>query len=425
MSKIKYDTLYYNTGSGWQAVSHISFITPDTFIYQLPSLTNNTTVNYYFAATDSSVNQNRGVFPTNAPATYLTFKILPTAGVNVLLGRSAITDANNIENTAFTHSLNANGIVYDVYNWDEFSTYNFPSDYKTIFVYANSASAIDRYDTLSRALMTFLDLGTNADPKNLFMASDDFAYAGYGFQNEKPMLKFFEAYIRSGYIPQVNYPFYGGTDGIGGPDIYDYSYGSIIGFANSPIGENNVEIPVYSNSPDNIYNRACPSWYEADVSNPAISSQISFLFEDGPIAGHAYSYHNPCGIWLDNLIYKSFFLSFDLSQLSSSGIYSIIGDADTWFNILVSAEETNTGKINRVNIYPNPSNGKFTVNIPQSLNLKQASSLEIYDMVGRLIMSSIIQNQKIKIDLNNYPKGIYFVKIYNGEKIHLEKIVIQ
>jgi len=73
--------------------------------------------------------------------------------------------------------------------------------------------------------------------------------------------------------------------------------------------------------------------------------------------------------------------------------------------------------------YPNPSNGKFTF-LENSGNI---NSIEICNMLGEIIHNISYSNQQIshEIDLSSYPKGIYLVKLYDGERIHLEKLVIQ
>ncbi|NTW34264.1 MAG: T9SS type A sorting domain-containing protein [Bacteroidetes bacterium] len=80
---------------------------------------------------------------------------------------------------------------------------------------------------------------------------------------------------------------------------------------------------------------------------------------------------------------------------------------------------------NTINIFPNPSNGKFNLEVLG--NKGQITNLEIYNVLGELIYSSPIQKQQTsnEIDISNSPKGIYFVKIYNGEKVYSKKIVIQ
>jgi poly(3-hydroxybutyrate) depolymerase len=75
----------------------------------------------------------------------------------------------------------------------------------------------------------------------------------------------------------------------------------------------------------------------------------------------------------------------------------------------------------RINIYPNPTSGKFTVTSSGKI-----STIEIYNMLGVQIytLSNLSQETSKEIDLSNFPKGIYFAKIYDGNKNHTEKIVI-
>ena len=344
MSEILYDTLWYNTGSGWQALAS-SGKDLYTYTYQFPEIPNSTTVDYYFAAVDNSPAQNRGTLPVDAPDNYFTFKILPTYGVDILLATPGIIpgymDYDSIEFNKYTAAFDAFGINYDIYNWDEYNQYRFPDSYKTIFVYGNYMGHGDSEDTLGLAVMEFLDMGTNENPKNIFTATDQLANNSYSIPNHRPLRKYFEAYIRGGYIHQTYPPIFGGSDGIGGPDIFGYSNGSIIGVAGSPVGTQNLELPVYSDTPDNIENGPCPSWYEDEVTNPEISSWESFLFEDGPHNGNAFSKGNACGIWLDNLIYKSFFISFDISQFTNDAdINTMIEEALNWFGNTPTAGQT-------------------------------------------------------------------------------------
>ncbi len=377
MSGILSDTLYYNTGSGWEAITHSNLVEPNIYYYQLPELTNSTTLNYYFAATDNSAAQNRGTSPANAPDSCFSFKILPTDGVEVLLTFTSGQDYQNIEFPKYKMALDEANVIYDIYDWWEYDEYSFPEAYKAIFVYANSASGYFKYDTLSIALMNYMDSGTDENPKNVFMASDNFGFAEHGYPNDKPMTKFFSAYLRSGYHPQgtYGYPPYGGTNGLGGPDVWDYTNGSVIGVYGSPIGGPGIELPVYANSPDVIYARSCPSWYADEVTNPDISSYSTFLFEDGPgplVPGQAYCYHGVCALWLDNLIYKSFFTSFDISQFTEDeDINMIIGDAIEWFGI---------GSGSAVQI-PQGWSGLSSYMIPSDLDVEEIFAPIVDDMI--------------------------------------------
>ena len=74
---------------------------------------------------------------------------------------------------------------------------------------------------------------------------------------------------------------------------------------------------------------------------------------------------------------------------------------------------------NLFSIYPNPSTGKFNIEFS---NQQQITSVEIYNLLGE----SVFQKQNTnEIDLSSAAKGIYFVKVYAGEKIYTEKIIVE
>jgi hypothetical protein len=51
--------------------------------------------------------------------------------------------------------------------------------------------------------------------------------------------------------------------------------------------------------------------------------------------------------------------------------------------------------------------------------------MEIYNLQGERIYHSGITNTELDIDLSNQTSGLYFVKIYTGQAVHTNKIVIQ
>lgn len=335
VSGILYDTLYYNYGSGWLSTTHCSITEPDEFHYLIEDIPAGSIVFYYFTAVDGSENANRAVLD-NIDGLPLTYKTLPTEDANVLLlmpgNIPGYQDYQNREFPKYLMALDSLHVNYDVFNWAAYDSYRFPDCYDILITYSNTTGISAIHDTLSVAIMDFLDRGTISAPKNIFLASDDFASAQHGLPNHREMKRFFTAYVRGSYNVQPNPPIYGGDNGISGPDVLGYAYGSIIGVNGTPIGTEGVEINVYADDPDVILTGNCPEWYAQDVSNPEISSNYSFTFEDGPINGNAYSHGNGCAIWLDNLIYKSFFISFDISQFTNDNdILGMISDAMDWF----------------------------------------------------------------------------------------------
>lgn len=86
---------------------------------------------------------------------------------------------------------------------------------------------------------------------------------------------------------------------------------------------------------------------------------------------------------------------------------------------------TNENLLNQMaSIYPNPNNGEFYV---YSQNETIKLDIEIYNSFGQKIYkaSTLQPHSKNKIDFRTYSKGIYFIKIKDGESILTKKIVIQ
>jgi hypothetical protein len=79
-------------------------------------------------------------------------------------------------------------------------------------------------------------------------------------------------------------------------------------------------------------------------------------------------------------------------------------------------------------IFPNPSNGRFTLNINESSKAETKEggpfSISIMNIYGEYIYHSANNNDSV-IDISNQSKGIYFLKIENRNKIITEKVVVQ
>lgn len=74
-------------------------------------------------------------------------------------------------------------------------------------------------------------------------------------------------------------------------------------------------------------------------------------------------------------------------------------------------------------IFPNPSDGKMTIEIIGTENT--ISTVEIFNSIGTLVMKDNTMDTMINLDLGSCPKGIYFVRINTGSFEHTEKIIIQ
>lgn len=90
-------------------------------------------------------------------------------------------------------------------------------------------------------------------------------------------------------------------------------------------------------------------------------------------------------------------------------------NAETVFQLLNNPgfEQDNT-----IKIHPNPSQN--TVYINGNFSIK---TVELYDAQGRLLQSSMINENATTIDITNKSKGVYFVKVSTEKGIRVEKLV--
>jgi hypothetical protein len=76
-----------------------------------------------------------------------------------------------------------------------------------------------------------------------------------------------------------------------------------------------------------------------------------------------------------------------------------------------------------INVYPNPTEAKFTVQLNDNRLLLSKGKIEVYNEMGKRILKSDFRSQKSDLDLSGMPDGIYFVKVSDGVISHTEKIV--
>jgi hypothetical protein len=75
----------------------------------------------------------------------------------------------------------------------------------------------------------------------------------------------------------------------------------------------------------------------------------------------------------------------------------------------------------QLRVYPNPSNGQFTVSYPKEL---KGANIQIMDAVGRAVDFTIATKSNVdaSIRINGAAQGIYYLKITAGEEHFYQKI---
>ena len=77
-----------------------------------------------------------------------------------------------------------------------------------------------------------------------------------------------------------------------------------------------------------------------------------------------------------------------------------------------------------INIYPNPTTGKFYISVK---GLRNEASLNIIDVTGKVILNETLSSETTtkQVDFSTLPKGIYAVKVVSGDVVKISRIVVQ
>lgn len=73
-------------------------------------------------------------------------------------------------------------------------------------------------------------------------------------------------------------------------------------------------------------------------------------------------------------------------------------------------------------LFPNPSTGIFTLTTDNNIS----NDIEVYSIVGNVVLKQTATSPQLIVDMTGQPKGLYFVKITDSNKIaHTKRILIE
>ena len=96
----------------------------------------------------------------------------------------------------------------------------------------------------------------------------------------------------------------------------------------------------------------------------------------------------------------------DVTTCSSSAVVTVNVSTCTGIDELAA---------NNVTIYPNPNNG--IINITLSSELSKNSTLEIYDAIGKLIVTEYLSSELNTLNISNLSNGIYSFRVLNNNNM--------
>ncbi len=114
---------------------------------------------------------------------------------------------------------------------------------------------------------------------------------------------------------------------------------------------------------------------------------------------------------------------YDIVAMDNNNAWAVGGDfiyytnnADTLIIPMLIEEQ----QLNLFTIYPNPTNGKFTVNMASYTSYSQ---IQITDIKGNIISTGSATQNSWSIDITTQPSGIYFITIKTDDSIQTKKII--
>ena len=117
--------------------------------------------------------------------------------------------------------------------------------------------------------------------------------------------------------------------------------------------------------------------------------------------------------------------------VNQAGIYSVttvdlLGCQSTAYDtvfehICAGIEENDLSR--SLLIYPNPTDEMVFIKIPDNFLFSGISTITISDINGRLLINQTIHSEKTKINITDFAKGVYILKLSNDENTEVIRFV--
>ncbi len=133
---------------------------------------------------------------------------------------------------------------------------------------------------------------------------------------------------------------------------------------------------------------------------------------------------NPVCIWTPNtnLNDGTYYYTIEFSnQCGQSGSNHNFVQLFNDYNKTLNTTENEEIDTTEVSVYPNPSKGLFNVEMGSISN----ASLSVLDITGKVIVSKNAVSNRETLDLSNFTKGVYFLKIETSNHLITKKLMIE
>ncbi|MES2678284.1 MAG: GEVED domain-containing protein [Bacteroidota bacterium] len=110
--------------------------------------------------------------------------------------------------------------------------------------------------------------------------------------------------------------------------------------------------------------------------------------------------------------------------------YSLTGTDENGCSKVITINQTvvscvgineHSGTISGLNVYPNPNNGEFTIEVANGQN----KTIAIMDVTGRLLLTQTTVNDQLNVNMTTFANGVYYVKVTTSDAVEVLKLVKQ
>ncbi len=141
-----------------------------------------------------------------------------------------------------------------------------------------------------------------------------------------------------------------------------------------------------------------------------------------------------CQEFTDSIVVNNIFTTDSLIQVTdtlvpvqifNSAIYDSIAPFPSVYNgCFLSGLDKNNSLVTKLNAYPNPTLGKL--NIKTNEPSKGGKIIIVYDSMGRVVLQKKYNIETdMQLDLTRYDKGIYLIKVIDGDKVSECKVIVE
>ena len=173
------------------------------------------------------------------------------------------------------------------------------------------------------------------------------------------------------------------------------------------------------------------------TQNPGIVVELGDLIEEGATAGCGYAYPTYFSVLLQNELFFPYYTDTAMGYNLAESMYMsipylsnkriLIGDPKTTIRIDNTAGEDPISIDSKIEVYPNPTNGLFTLQL-QDIRSHEIQVV-IYDQLGKIIYNDALQGGQISniahpVNLSGQSNGMYFIHILTEEGRAVKKLVL-